>query len=194
MNRIPGIAITLASLLAAGCAPVPEKEVAPVEQKPEPVPELTLNLPKPAESCVCQSEPEQDYTFLERGFGTLAAGNYIEAVQHFQRYARLEDSPTADWESRLAIAYISILPRSPFYDPEAAGALFRQLEQDRSAEIEPHTQILLMRESLESFVAMQRHIDDLHSSNSMLEEDLEKREQALKRLRELTLGQPVAEP
>jgi hypothetical protein len=41
---------------------------------------------------------ELDRTFLERGMETLAGGDYIEAVQHFQRYRRLEQAPLAQWE------------------------------------------------------------------------------------------------
>ena len=47
-----------------------------------------------------------------------------------------------------------------------------------------------MQQALESFVLLDRHVNDLENRTSMLEDDLEKREQALKRLRELTLGQP----
>ena len=51
-----------------------------------------------------------------------------------------------------------------------------------------------MQQALESFVLMERHVADLENRATMLREDLEKREQALKRLRELTLGQPTTSP
>ena len=47
---------------------------------------------------------------------------------------------------------------------------------------------------LESFTVMNRHVTDLEGRNGMLEEDLAKREEALKRLRELTLGQKATAP
>ena len=49
----------------------------------------------------------------------------------------------------------------------------------------------MMRDALETFVAMDRKITKLNSDNKALSEDLAKREEALKRLRELTLGQKV---
>jgi len=59
-----------------------------------------------------------------------------------------------------------------------------------------HETILLMRDALEIFVALHQKIDDeqnqkdvLVEKNEVLAENLEKREEALRRLRELTLGQ-----
>ena len=49
--------------------------------------------------------------------------------------------------------------------------------------------VALLQLSLESFRVMYRHVDDLQDANDTLKEDLAKREEALKRLRELTLGQ-----
>ncbi len=156
--------------------------------EPEPVPELTLNLPE-EEQCTCVEEVAADYTFLEKGFSALANGDHIEAVQHFQRYQRLEESETANWESGIAIAYVSMLSSSPFYDAEAARKSYRRLKQDYTEDMQVHEKTLIMAQSLESFVVLDRHIADLENNNATLKEDLEKREEAIKRLRELTLGQ-----
>lgn len=168
---------------------------APPLQKPEAAEagevELTLNLPQP-EDCACTPEPTLDYTFLERGLNALSASDYIEAVQQFQRYKRLENTAAAGWEADLAIAYISMLPRSPFYDPDAAVKSHDELSKAYGEDMRVHGTIMLMREALESFAAMTRHVEDLEGSNTILREDLEKREQALRRLRELTLGQKAA--
>ncbi len=168
--------------------PVTDAPNAP-DTSPEPVPELTLNLPK-GERCNCPAPAgETDYTFLERGYDALSRGEDIEAVQYFQRYQRLESSPAADWEARIAIAYVSMLPRSPFFDPEAARKSYKELNKLLEPGMQVHQQSLLMRDSLETFVVMDRHIADLESNNDTLKEDLQKREEALRRLRELTLGQ-----
>jgi hypothetical protein len=113
-------------------------------------------------------------------------------VQYFQRYQRLESSPQSDWESAIAIAYVSILPRGPFYDPEAAREAFRKLRKVDTDEWELHETSQFMRQVLANFLTMYRHIDDLESANATLKADLEKREDALRRLRELTLGQKGA--
>lgn len=182
-------------LLLQACASAPEAEqTAAAEATPESVPELTLNLPEQSEDCVCGVAGEVDYTFLDKGFNALVAGDHIEAVQYFQRYQRLESSPVADWEAGIAIAYDSMLPRSPFYDPEAARKSYLVLKDQQVEGTPVHTKVLMMRDALETFVAMDRKIGKLESDNSSLREDLAKREEALKRLRELTLGQKEERP
>ncbi|MBT4520852.1 MAG: hypothetical protein HOC23_12675 [Halieaceae bacterium] len=182
-RMLPTTLIGLCLLLqACGSTPVESNRT-----RPEDVPELTLNLPK--RDCVCVAQEQPDYTFLERGFSALVVGEHIEAVQHFQRYQRLESSPEAAWEAGIAIAYVSILPSSPFFDPDAVRKSFRGLNKEYTADMRVHEKTLLMRDSLEAFVVMDRHIADLKSSITTLKEDLEKREEALKRLRDLTLGQ-----
>ncbi|MEO1081537.1 MAG: hypothetical protein AAFY29_18405 [Pseudomonadota bacterium] len=188
------VLFTLAfTALLSACAGAPPEE--PVVEKPIVKPEdveLTLNLPDDRSGCVCEVEEVQDRTFLERGMQTLAEGDYVEAVQYFQRYRRLETEALAQWEADIAIAYASMLPSSPFYDVEAASGAYIELQSQEPVG-EKHHSIVLMQQALESFVLMDRHIADLENRTSMLEDDLDKREQALRRLRELTLGQPEGE-
>jgi tetratricopeptide (TPR) repeat protein len=180
-------------VLASACAMQPvEPDVTPEPRRASDV-ELTLNLPEEPANCVCADASDKDHTFLERGIAVLADGDYIEAVQYFQRYERLEKAPLAQWEADIAIAYASILPSSPFFDVDAALSAYTEL-QARVPAGQKHPSIVLMQQALESFVLMERHIQDLEGRASMLEEDLNKREQALKRLRELTLGQPENSP
>jgi tetratricopeptide (TPR) repeat protein len=176
----------LATLAACSSTPVVEPEPAPPQRSPEDV-KLTLNLPAD-NGCACVQDAS-DRTFLERGMESLAEADYIEAVQYFQRYQRLESDPLAQWEAELAIAYVSMLPSSPFYDVEAAREGYVIL-QSREPDGRKHPSIVLMQQALESFVLMERHVEDLERRATMLQDDLSKREQALKRLRELTLGQP----
>lgn len=193
-------AVPAALFLLQACTAA--KPVEPVEEmKPavgkEPVPELTLNLTE--QNCNCSVATDAaDYTFLEKGFSELVAGDHIEAVQSFQRYQRIEQSPEADWESGIAIAYVSTLPKSPFYDPAEAQSSFSKLkEQKKEQGIKGknlHERALFMRDALEAFLVMQRHVNDLQVANTTLTQDLKKREEALKRLRELALGQSAKQP
>lgn len=180
----------LLSLLLGACVPqaVKEPEQAQPPLDPSEV-ELTLNLPDENGDCDCPALPDQDHTFLERGVRALTAGDHIEAVQYFQRYQRLEQGALPQWESRIAIAYASMLPDSAFYDVDAAISSYEVLQQDEP-EGQKHYSIVLMQQALETFLLMQRHVEGLESRTAILEDDLAKREQALKRLRELTLGQP----
>ena len=160
---------------------------------PQEVPELTLNLPE-QQDCTCVVTEQADYTFLEKGFSALVAGEHIEAVQHFQRYQRLESSPQAAWEADIAIAYDSMMPSSPFYDPGAARKSYTRLKSEQVEGAQVHEKVLLMQDSLDIFVAMELQLSTLKGENVVLKEELEKREEALKRLRELALGQKAAKP
>ena len=173
----------LTCLLLTACGGNPERSPDPAA--PEPVPELTLHLPP--SDCSCQQE-QQDYTFLEKGFRALEAGEYLESLQYFQRYQRIEKTVSADTEARIAIAYLSILPESPIFDREAAAASYADLRRDANGDLELQEKILLLRASLETFLELQQQVDRLKLSNSNLRLELEKREAAIKRLRDLTLG------
>ena len=154
--------------------------------------ELTLNLPEQSmNQCAC--DVQLDATFFDRGVSALAAGEHVEAVAYFQRYQRTETSPVANWEAGIAIAYDSILPQSPFYDPQAARVSWRAL-QDTQPEGVFNEASLMMRDALTAFDAMYQNVRELRSDNARLTEDLEKREEALRRLRELTLGQKGVAP
>ena len=155
-----------------------------------PKPELTLDL-NPKE-CDCQAElTPPALTSLDKGFKAMSTGDYVEAVQHFKRHRKRQDTATASWEAGIGIAYASMMTNSPLYDAEAARKSYRRLKKKPIAEMRPrpHQQSILMAEALETFVVMDRHISDLESTNATLKKDLQKREEAIKRLRELTLGQ-----
>jgi len=191
-NPCRSLSAAFLALLLGACAAGPDPQPPQPEraaQTPQEPVELTLNLPEQGGNCSCEQAPGSDRTFLERGVAMLAEGEYIEAVQHFQRYRRLEKQPLAQWEAQLAIAYVSMLPNSPFYDVAAARDSYIALH-NAIPEGQQHDSIVLMRQALETFVLMERHIADLEMRTEMLGDDLEKREQALRRLRELTLGQP----
>lgn len=157
------------------------------------VPELDLKLEQP-EPVECVRDEDADYTFLEKGFALLVAGDQIEAVRYFQTYQRLDASPRADWEAGIAIAYASILPQSPFYDPQAARRSYNKLVNTQPEGVEVHEKVLFMRDALATMIALNRQIGSLQRDKTALEGDLRKREDALRRLRELTLGQKGSTP
>ena len=73
--------------------------------------------------------------------------------------------------------------------PPKAGEAECRAEQPEPEGVEVHEKILMMRDALAIFVNLHQKIDDQQDENDVLAEDLEKREEALSRLRELTLGQ-----
>ncbi len=175
----------LTCLLLTACESTPVQSPDPAAAA-EPIPELTLNLP--SSDCSCQQEDQRGYTFLEKGFRALEAGEYLESLQYFQSYQRIEKTASADAEARIAIAYLNILPESPIFDREAAAENYASLRREENSDFKLDEKILLMRGSLETFLELQQQLDRLKLSNGNLRLELEKREDAIKRLRDLTLG------
>jgi hypothetical protein len=189
-------AAALVFLLQA-CATVtdgtPAAEAPPEEARRGPPPELTLNLPDKEEGKLdFTPQPAVDRTFLEKGFNNLAAGDYREAVNYFRRYQRLESSPGVDWEASIAVAYVKMIPESPYYNWRAARESYLRLMRKPPGGVELHEQIVLMRDMLAILSNLHVQVNDLQSENATLSENLEKREEALRRLRELMLGQKEA--
>ena len=152
--------------------------------------EITLNLPdQTLAPCVDDQNVGVDYTYLEKGFSAMVAGDNVEAVSYFRRYQRLESSPGADWEAGIAIAYEKMLPDSPYYNWRAAADAYRRLMRRVPEGIELNQQVLILGGTLAVLVELHDYIDELQNEKDDLSENLEKREEALKRLRELILGQ-----
>lgn len=194
MSGLRFVALVLALLLPllAACASAPAPAEAPQPVAPAPVPELTLNLPVPQapQDCDCAAPVNPtDLTFLDKGLVALNAGDYKEAVSYFRRYQRLESSPGVDWEAGIAIAYVKMLPQGPYYNWRASRDSYLRLMLEPPKGLQLHQQIVLMRDVLAILVDLHTQIDDLQRETATLSENLEKREEALRRLRELTLGQ-----
>ncbi len=185
MSRL-GIAIAL-SLLLYACANVPDTAVEAAPRVAQEKPARPLNMPVIAEApCDCD---KVSASLLERGVSALLAGRHVEAISLFQDYKKLRGTPTATWEADIAIAYDSMLSQSPFYDPAAARAAFARLGVAPPDGAPAHPSSLMMRDALATYAALLDSIAELESDNATLAEDLAKREEAIKRLRELTLGQ-----
>ena len=174
--------------------PVAPSEPLPVASEQKPAAELSLNLPDQAATGDYAPVTGVDRTFLDKGFSALAAGDHREAVNYFRRHQRLESSPGADWEAGIAIAYDKMLPESPYYNWRAAHESYLRLMREQPRGIKLHQQIQLMRDALAVFAELHVRINDLQKEKRTLSENLEKRDEALRRLRELTLGQKESAP
>jgi hypothetical protein len=183
--------IGIGLVLLSACAATP-----PTTETSEPQPEIVLNLPAPS-NCACDEGNAEDgasVTFLEKGINALTLGDHISAVQYFQRHQRIERTEAAAWETAVAIAFISTMPSSPFFEPQSSRASFERLSKQYRADMRVHSGVLVMRDSLEMFVSMLENTDELRRQVDGLQDDLDKREKALKRLRDLTLGSREESP
>ena len=196
-TRLHTLAAAALVLLLQACATAPDAtapaEGAPDEPRRGPVPELTLNLPDQSkDKCDCSQQVSVDRTFLEKGFANLAAGDYREAVNYFRRYQRLESAPGVDLEANIAVAYVKMIPQSPYYNWRTARESYLRLMRKPPTNVQLNEQIVLMRDMLAILSDLHMQINDLQSENATVTENLEKREEALRRLRELMLGQKEA--
>ena len=153
-------------------------------------PELTLNLPRSqAGDCECPGAAgARNTTLFDRGLVALAAGHVEEATEHFRRYRRLETTAIAQWEADVALTWASVLADRRSLDRAALAAGLQRLQPPPAGDTRPHATAHLMHAALQALAAMHGQLADLEQRNANLEDDLEKREEAIKRLRELTLG------
>ena len=126
--------------------------------------------------CQCSSDSPSDDFML--GLQALSHGDYAAAGEYFEEHAG-SGGEQAPKEAAAGQALVDTLSEYPIEgDPSTAGEF-----TDRSVLIDL---VLVLIAGLEQQIA------DLSAENAALAVDLEKREEALKRLRELTLGQPEA--
>jgi len=82
-----------------------------------------------------------------------------------------------------------MLPRGPYYNPELARTSFKVLREQDAKQLKVHDYVRLMRQALLNMLKLQAEEQAQEQKNQALQAELKKREEALKRLRELTLGQ-----
>ena len=126
--------------------------------------------------CQCPGESQPDPFTI--ALQALAQGDYEAASTAFDEHAMTAGEQTAR-------------------EAEAGRTLTATLSQYRAEGEDPEVTVLSDRAMLIELVltliaGLEQQVSDLNAQNAMLSADLEKREEALKRLRELTLGQPEA--
>lgn len=163
--------LLLGALILSGCAATPSNSPSEDAQA------VALNLPTPAQmlNCDCEAQALVDENYFDRGVRALAARDYSAAAEYFQRHKTLETAQAAR-EADLGLAFVTLLSKSNDVDamPAAEGV-------DERAEV--------MILALAAVRTLEGQLDALEALNQALTKDLEKREDALKRLRDLTLGQ-----
>ncbi len=126
--------------------------------------------------CQCRSDSPTDDFML--GLRALSRGDYATAGQHFEEHAH-SDVEQAPKEAAAGQALANTLSQYP-------------VGEDPSTADEVTNRAMLIDLVLVMIAGLEQQISDLSAENAALAVDLEKREEALKRLRELTLGQPEA--
>ena len=131
-----------------------------------------------SDTSVCQCPGELESDPFTVGLQALAHGDFDAARVAFDEHA-MTASEQAPMEAEAGRALTEILSqyRAEGEEPEAIAF------SDRA---------MLIELVLTLISGLEQQVSDLNAQNAALSADLEKREEALKRLRELTLGQPEA--
>ena len=129
-----------------------------------------------ASVCQCPSDSPSDDFML--GLQALSQGDYAAAGQHFEEHV-LSGGKQAPREAAAAQALADTLSEYP-------------IGKDSSRADEITDRAMLIDLVLVLIAGLEQKVAELSAENAALTVDLEKREEALKRLRELTLGQPEA--
>ena len=159
--------------VVAGCTGTPEQ---PPEAPPASEPQLILNLPEPGGSCNCDAVAESSSNYFDRGIQAVVAGDYKRAGDYFDRH-RKEGAEQAQREVDVGMAFVTLMGQVLTSETPSDG-----LTLDERAQ--------LMALALAAVQTVDDQLQALVALNKALSKDLEKREEALKRLRDLTLGQP----
>ena len=85
-----------------------------------------------------------------------------------------------------------MIPQSPYYNWRTSRESYLRLMRMQPTGVQLHEQIVLMRDMLAILVQLHLQVDGLQREKAEVTEALEKREEALRRLRELMLGQKEA--
>jgi hypothetical protein len=130
------------------------------------------------EAIVCQCPNDSPSDDFMLGLQALSQGDYAAAGQHFEEHA-LSGGEQAPAEAAIGQALADTLSEYP-------------IGEDSSTADEVTDRAMLIDLVLVLIAGLEQKVAELSAENATLAVDLEKREEALKRLRELTLGQPEA--
>lgn len=160
-------------ILLAGCAS-PEPTATQPEQEVTAV-ELNLPEPQPIAPCDCEALAVPDENYFDRGVRALAARDYEQAAIYFERH-RESGGSEAQREADVGAAFVALMTEASIATGEGGAS-----------GVDERAEVMIL--ALAAVQTLEGRIEALDALNKAISEDLEKREEALKRLRELTLGQ-----
>ena len=173
-QRLVHLFFLSALLVLSGCSLQPSDAASGSGDQSGSDQSATIDL----EAIVCQcpnDSPSDDFLL---GLQALSQGDYAAAGQHFEEHA-LSGGEQASGEAATGQALADTLSEYP-------------IGEDSSTANESTDRSMLIDLVLVLIAGLEQEVAELSAENAALAVDLEKREEALKRLRELTLGQPEA--
>lgn len=130
-------------------------------------------------SCDCESGADDVWSDFDRGIQALADREYGVARIHFEKH-REGGSAQEVREAEVGISFATLMAEADSITEETEFA-------DR---LDERAEVMVL--ALAAVQALEGRLESLDAINAALTDDLEKRDEAIKRLRELTLGQQEA--
>ena len=173
-QRLVDLFFLSALLVLSGCSVQPSGVASGSSDQSE----LDQSAAGEVEASVCQcpiDSPSDDFML---GLQALSQGDYAAAGQHFDQHAHGGGEQA---------------PREAAAGQALADTLYEHLIGEGSSTADEVTDRAMLIDLVLMLIAgLEQKVAELSAENAALVVDLEKREEALKRLRELTLGQPEA--
>ena len=185
MKRLHGsfhLAIVLALGLLASCA---AEQQAQLRREPEvrlePLPMCEPPAPQ-VEAVVQDLQPA-----MREAHDLYVSGNLDAAMLAFERILAQAEDPIDQLNSLMALGLIRLMPSSRLQDLDAAGLILDEIDKrlKRGALFYANFGQLELLRQIQSY---QQRIANLRASNGSLEAELARKEEAIRKLRELTVG------
>ena len=171
-QRLATTFLLAAIVLLSGCSLLPAQDG--VAESPDSS-ATTVGDMSESSSGMCQCPDDTQLDQFSLALQALSGGDYESARAAFARHAE------SNREQNLSEATAGLALADTLAQNDAEGATSADSESDRAA---------LIQMVLSLIADLQGQVAELDDQNAALTADLAKQEEALKRLRELTLGQP----
>ena len=188
-NRIyRSLAFAPLTLFLVACASQPEKIVTPVEiVQPVCEPEVVIE----ERTVLINRLSEQSAANLEGAARSSASGNYATAREKYEAILAAADGQHADAFALWGLINLFLDRDNPDYSREDAenayDVLVSRVASANSGE--PVEELRLIQAAVKALIVADASKDQVVIENASLRRELSNREEAISRLRELTVGQ-----
>jgi hypothetical protein len=196
MRLIRATPVLLLALLGA-CASAPSQPEAPPAATPEQVSQsLPVPPPEPCEPVV-EPAPEPVRPDLAPAFreahNLYVSGNLEAAMLAYERLLARAEEPEDELNVLIALALIRMMPSSRVRDLEAAAMILEEIDK-RTERASLFYRYFGQIELLRQIQSYEQRIANLHATNGSLKAELARKDEAIRKLRELTVGSSLSAP
>ncbi len=182
MNHLNCSVIFLSAAILTACSVAPEEEIIEVPQ-PEPQPV----------SCEAEvAEALNQYRIpvsqvLTDANKLYVSGDFEAALLAYEKVVAESGNEREQLNALASLAKLRLLPKSPVLDPEAARQILDELNL-RIEHFDLQHEYFGQVDLLESIQAAEAQLKKLQRANKILTSDLANKDEAIKRLKDLTVG------